>query len=403
MLSGMRVNLRHLRTFLWTVQTGSITRAAELSNVSQPAVTQAIRRLERHFGMTLFERTPRGLFATAAGKVLAERCSQALARLDGALHALAPRLPLTATSSQLTALIAAVEAENFTLAARRLGLAQPTIHRAIAELEQEAGRELFERTSRGMLASRAAANLARAAELAFAEIDQAEAAMGEMGGREVGRIAIGAMPLSRASVLPMAIAGFRKQWPTLPIRAVEGPYRSLLDGLRRGRLDFLIGALRDPLPAEDIEQEFLFADELAVVCGPDHPVLADGIPTRDRLAEYPWMVAPAGTPTRVMFDHVFAGFQTPASIVETSSVVLMRQTLAISDHLGLVSAGQITYDVELGSLVRLPIDLHETARPIGLSMRKDWAPTRAQAVFLDEVRAAARQVGASRPAAGMQA
>ncbi|WP_323012990.1 LysR family transcriptional regulator [Devosia sp.] len=390
----MKANLRHLRTFLSAVETGSITRAAEFNNVSQPAVTQAIRKLEQRFGMALFERTPRGLFATEAGKVLAERTQRALSRLDIVLQNLAPRLSLTATSSQLTALIAAVEAENFTLAARRLGLAQPTVHRAIAELEQEAGRELFERTSRGMLASRAAANLAHAAELAFAEIEQADAAMGELAGREVGRIAVGAMPLSRASILPMAIAGFRKSWPTLPIRAVEGPYRDLLDGLRRGQLDFLIGALRNPAPAEDVDQELLFVDELVAVCGPGHPVL-EGRETRlDRLAEYPWMVAPAGTPSRAMFDRIFSGAMTPASIVETSSVILMRETLAISNHLGFVSAGQVISDVRLGSLVRLPLDLHETARPIGLSTRSGWVPTRAQAGFVDEVRAAARQIGA---------
>lgn len=391
----MKANLRHLRTFLSTVETGSITRAAELNNVSQPAVTQAIRKLEQRFGMALFERTPRGLFATEAGKVLAERTQRALFRLDTVLQNLAPRLPLTATSSQLTALIAAVEAENFTLAARRLGLAQPTVHRAIAELEQEAGRELFERTSRGMLASRAAANLAHAAELAFAEIEQADAAMGELAGREVGRIVVGAMPLSRASILPMAIAGFRRTWPTLPIRAVEGPYRDLLDGLRRGQLDFLIGALRNPPPAEDVDQELLFVDELVVVCGPNHPLLAEKGVGLDRLVQYPWMVAPAGTPARGMFDRIFGGERTPASIIETSSVILMRETLAITDHLGFISAGQVISDVRLGSLVRLPIDLHETARPIGLSTRSGWAPTRAQAGFVDEIRAAARLVGAN--------
>lgn len=393
----MKTNLRHLRTFLSTVETGSITRAAELNNVSQPAVTQAIRRLEQRFGMALFERTPRGLFVTEAGKVLAERCQRALSRLDNALQSLAPRLPLTATSSQLTAFIAAVEAENFTLAARRLGLAQPTVHRAIAELEQEAGRELFERTSRGMLASRAAANLAHAAELAFAEIEQADTAMGELAGREVGRILIGAMPLSRAAILPMAIADFRKSWPTLPIRAVEGPYRDLLDALRRGQLDFLIGALRDPIPAEDVEQELLFVDEVVVVCGPNHPVLTKDALALEELARYPFMVAPAGTPTRAMFDRIFGGARMPASIVETSSVVLMRQTLAISDHLGFVSAGQVIYDVQLGSLIRLPLNLHGTVRPIGLTIRAGWVPTKAQADFLDATRNAARSVTISSP------
>lgn len=385
----MKSTLRHLRAFLAAAETGSITRAAEQCFVSQPAVTQSIKKLEQRFGVALFERTPRGLFATTAGQVLARRIQRAFSCLDPVLAELAPRLVLTTTNSQLTALIAAVEAENFTLAARRLGLAQPSVHRAITELEQEAGRPLFERTSRGMLASRPAAALARAAQLAFSELDQADADMGELAGKEVGRIVVGAMPLSRASLLPVAIARFRARWPTLPIRAVDGPYPDLVDGLRRGQLDFLVGAIRDPAPMEDIEQETLFNDELVVVCGPDHDVLDRGDFALDRLADYPWVVAPSGTPARMMFDRMFGDHVSPASIVETGSAILMRELLAVSSHLGFISALQVLSDVRVGTLVRLPLDLRYTARPIGLTVRAGWAPTRAQAEFVDEVRRAA--------------
>lgn len=55
-------NLRHLRVFLAVAKTGSITRAAEMSFVSQPAVTQAISKLETEAGEPLFHRTPQGSF-----------------------------------------------------------------------------------------------------------------------------------------------------------------------------------------------------------------------------------------------------------------------------------------------------------------------------------------------------
>ncbi|TPE43414.1 LysR family transcriptional regulator, partial [Amaricoccus solimangrovi] len=218
----MTVNLRHLRVFLAVADSGSITRAAEAALVSQPAVTQAIAKLEREAETALFQRTPGGLHATPAGEVLAGRARRAFGFIDAALADLAPRLRLTATAAQLRALIAVREAENFTLAARRLGIAQPTVHRAITGLEQEAGRALFERTSYGMIATRAAQALARAARLAFAELAQAEADVAETLGREAGRIVVGAMPLSRATVLPAAIARFREQGRTLPISVRDG-------------------------------------------------------------------------------------------------------------------------------------------------------------------------------------
>jgi DNA-binding transcriptional LysR family regulator len=379
----VKVNLRHLRVFLAVVESGSVTRASEQGLVSQPAVTQAMAKLEREAETALFRRTPHGLFPTAAGEVLADRVGRALGQLDRALDDVAPRLRLTATSAQLQALIAMREAENFTLAARRLGVAQPTVHRAITQLEQEAGRALFERTAYGIIATRPARALARAARLAFAELDQAEADVAETLGREVGRIVVGAMPLSRSSVLPAVIAGFRALRPRLPILVRDGPYDDLLAGLRRGEIDLLIGALREPAPIGDVEQRPLFHDELVLVAGRDHPLAAESAITAADLARYPWVVARRGTPARLHFDRLFAGGPAPASFVESGSVVLMRELLALSDHLGCISRLQAQAEADRGNLAILPFPMGGTARPIGLTLRARWLPTRAQRQFLD--------------------
>ena len=379
----MRPNLRHLRLFLAVAEHGSITRAAALGRVSQPAVTQAIAGLERAAAAPLFRRTPQGLFPTPAGAALAARVRRAFDRLDPALADLAPRLRLTATAAQLRALIAAREAGNFTLAARRIGIAQPTVHRAIAQLEAEAGRPLFERTAHGPVATRPAQALAQAARLAFAELAQAEADVADTLGREVGRIVVGAMPLSRSSVLPAAIARFREVRPTLPVEVQDGPYDELLAGLRRGEIDLLIGALRDPAPVGDVEERPLFHDDLVLVAGLRHPLAqARGVTVAD-LAAYPWVVARAGTPTRAHFDRLFADGPRPASLVEFGSLILMRELLQATDHLGCISRLQARAETDRGLLAILPFDLPGSSRPIGLTLRAGWLPTRAQRQFLD--------------------
>lgn len=388
----MIANLRHLRVFTTVVQTGSVTRAAELCYVSQPAVTQAIAKLELQAGMPLFQRTPQGLFQTPAGTALAERVTRAFGILDPVLTELAPRLRITASSAQLHALIAMCGTENFTLAARRLGLAQPTVHRAITQLEQEAGRPLFERTSYGMIATRPALALAQASQLAFAELDQAEADLAEMIGGEVGRIVIGAMPLSRSYILGRTIARFRQRRPTLPIKALDGPYSDLMVGLRRGEVDFLIGALRDPAPIGDIEQRPLFDDDLVMVVRRDHPLVSSPDISLEDLASFPWVVANEATPTRANFDRLFEPIhdKAPKSLVETSSMILMREVLRVSDHIGYISRLQVAAEVDLGFIVILPYPLQSTTRPIGLTVRSGWVPTRAQQEFLDDLSAVAK-------------
>ncbi|HHZ07440.1 MAG TPA: LysR family transcriptional regulator [Rhizobiales bacterium] len=387
----MKSNLRHLRIFLAVCDTASISRAAELCNASQPALTQVVGKLERLAGQPLFLRRPRGMFATAAGEAFAVRVRRALVRLDRALDEINPRLRLTATAAQLEALIAVREAENFTLAARRLGLAQPTVHRAVARLAEDAGRPLFERTSYGTIATRPAQALAQAARLAFSELEQAEADLAEMLGREVGRIVVGAMPLSRSYLLPRTIALFRARRPTLPVKAMDGPYEDLMAGLRRGEVDFLVGALREPAPIGDVEQERLFDDVLVMVARPDHPLVREsGLSIAD-LTRFPFVVSPEGTPARRAFDRLFerAG-RRPESLIETGSMILMRELLRVSDHLGCISRLQVEAELALGAMTVLPFPMDDTARPIGLTLRSGWVPTAAQKEFLDTLRSVAR-------------
>lgn len=387
----MRHNLRHLRVFLAVVETGSVTRAAEICCVSQPAVTQAISKIEKTLGYRVFTRSTNGLFVTNEGNLLSIRARRAFAYLDPALTELAARLKVTATSAQLEALVAVRELENFTLAARRLGVAQPTVHRAVSQLEKEAARPLFERTSYGMVATRLAQNLAQATRLAFAELQQAQADLAESRAEEAGAIVIGAMPLSRSAILPQVIAGFREKRPRLPIRVVEGVYAELLAGLRRGELDFLVGAMRNPLPIEDVEQEKLFNDTVVIVAGKHHPLVGSSEISIESMAAYPWVVAAPGTPIRAHFDVLFeARHPEPRRVIESSSLILMRELLDRSDHLGFVSGGQASAEIERGLMVSLPFDLAHTSRPIGITVRKGWLPTSAQAEFLEMLRVQAR-------------
>src|SRR5690606_32348971 len=266
-------NLRHLRLLVMVVETGSITQASGACNISQPAATQALKKLESQFGATLFDRSNQGVFPNALARQLAERVRRALERLDVAIATLGPRLQLTATTAKLRALVAVAETENFSIAARNLGVAQPTMHRAITQLESEIGRELFRRTPYGSTPTRAGQLLANAAQLAFAELVQAEMELAEAIGRGQLTITLGGMPLSRSHILPGAIAKFHRQHPHVRIHVLEGPYEMLLAGLRRGQIDFLFGALRNPLPIEDVVQEHLFDDELIIVAGPRHPLV----------------------------------------------------------------------------------------------------------------------------------
>lgn len=383
----MKHSMRHLRIVLAVAETGSVTRTAARFHVSQPAVSAALNSLETVLATPLFTRQPKAMIPTSAGEVIALRLRRAFDVLDPALAELAPRLTRTTTMAQLTALVAVVEEENFSVAARRLGLAQPTVHRAVRQMESEVGRKLFERSPRGLRPSRAARQVAQAARLAFAELDQAQADLADLAGREVGRVVIGALPLSRSVLLGPAIGLFRLQWKALPIRVIEGPYPELLIALRRGEIDMLVGALRPPV--SDLVQEILLNDDMAIVARPGHPMTI-GAPEPADLAAFPWVVAAEGTPTRDHFTAMFqaAALPPPLNLVETGSMALLRDLVSRSEHLGFVSARQVARDVASGTLAPVPYRPSGPSRPIGLTTRQGWHPTRAQSDMLAALRRA---------------
>lgn len=78
------MELFQLRSLLAVGKEGNVTRAADSLHLTQPAVTQQLRGLEREFGAKLVERTGRGVRLTAAGETLREHAQRALAILDEA-------------------------------------------------------------------------------------------------------------------------------------------------------------------------------------------------------------------------------------------------------------------------------------------------------------------------------
>jgi DNA-binding transcriptional LysR family regulator len=383
------LNLRHLRLVLAVAQTGSITRAAQMCSISQPAVTQALKKLEAHFGVPLFDRNLNGVFVNATGRILASRVERAMGLLDAAAGALGTLPRLTASTARLKALVEMAHAENFSIAARNMGIAQPTIHRAITQLEEEVGRTLFQRTQFGSIPTRSGQLLAQAAQLAFAELAQAEMEIAEAVGHGTLSITIGGMPLSRSYVLPGTIANFQARHSQMHFRIVEGPYETLLAGLRRAEIDLLFGALRSPAPVDDVFQEHLFDDELVIVAAPQHPLTRIDAPDFAQALAFPWVVAIPGTPARDQFDaHILrSGACLPATLVETSSMILMRELLHKGPYLGAVSRLQAESEIGNGLMTALPLVIEESRRAIGLTVRANWKPTRMQNDFLELVRA----------------
>ena len=76
------MNLLHLRYFLDVARMESISRAAELNHIAQPAMSRAVSLLEKKFGVPLFDRVGRNIRLNTCGKILMDSVEQSIAILD---------------------------------------------------------------------------------------------------------------------------------------------------------------------------------------------------------------------------------------------------------------------------------------------------------------------------------
>jgi LysR family transcriptional regulator of gallate degradation len=374
------LNLRHLRAFAEVVRLGSVSDAASAVALTQPAITQAVAKLERQLGLPLFDRRSDGMAANEAAIALAARIEAALRHVGS--HKV--------SMSQVKALIAVAAEGSYAGGALRIGAAKPTLHRAIKDLSFALRKALVVRRGKGVALTESGVRTVRGFRLACAELGSALDEVEQRKGFDVGRIAIGALPVSRARLLPAAVTRYRQRHPQVALAIVEGAYHELLEPLRNGELDMLVGSLRPIAPGGDLMQIPLFEDRPVILARAGHPAARPGV-TLAELGRHEWVMPPADTPLRQQWEAMFRGqaLDVPRVPIESGSVLFVRQILRETDCLTMLSLDQQAVELEAGILVRIALPIEGAKRTIGLTLRADWRPTARQSEFIETLTAVA--------------
>ncbi|MGE8148933.1 LysR family transcriptional regulator [Pseudomonas frederiksbergensis] len=386
------LNLRHLGALLEVAQTGNISEAARTVNLSQPALAQAIGKIERVLDASLFERRSAGVAITEAGALFVARTRRALDYLaQGVRHIrrgsgrpVLVRLDQRVTMSQLRALVSVVGAGSYTGAAMQLGLSQPSLHRAMRELQEIVEIPLLERAGRAIRPTLPADRLVHFVRLMLAEL---RAGIEEIVSRNQGlggTLRIGVLPVARAYFLPKVLAEFCTRWPAASVEIIEGPYAELLTHVRQGDVDLLIGSQREQVPEHDVTQQALFDDELVIVGRNGHPLHGKRHLSTTDLLDHHWVMPAPGTPMRVSWERMFEirGQTPPVLRVQCGSVTIKRGLMLEGDWLTLMSRDQFRLESQAGQLVEIGSPGSDFWRTIALTRRTDWRPTSLQSAFI---------------------
>jgi DNA-binding transcriptional LysR family regulator len=386
--SEFSTSIRHLKVFDSVGQLHGVRRASEECHLSQPAVTQAIAKLEEQLGVTLLERRASGSYLNEFGIIFHRRTQRLFAQFEQALLELAvPSVPIPLSRiagrisrTQIRSLIAIVENGSFAQAARALEVSQTSLQRAARDLERNLRTPLYAQTATGIVATPAAAEFARKVKLALREIrwgiEEVEAARGNIG----GEIVIGAMLLAGSVMLASVINDFVSKYPNANVRILNGNADDMLRYLRTGDVDVVIGLLREPAP-DDVVHQALAETPYVVVARHGHPLHQKANITLDDLSDYEWIIGTPGATRRIRFDKLFSGRRRPQARIATCSLPTIRLLLTQSDRLTLLTSYELIYEED--ALTAVPFGPIEPVPTIGLTTRENWLPTQLQANFID--------------------
>lgn len=184
---------------------------------------------------------------------------------------------------QLRYFVAVAETLNFRRAAEDLHLAQPALSKAIRQLEEELGVQLFERTTRnvdltpvGELFLDRARRTLSSAEEAFAVARDAAVGI-------VGQLRLGASPIARLGVMPVLQAAWTDAKPGIAVHVVEAATAPLLRAVRAGELDLAVGWCPSYEPGLQFER--LRDEPVMAHVAVDHPLAAEDSVGLERLAQ----------------------------------------------------------------------------------------------------------------------
>lgn len=288
----------------------------------------------------------------------------------------------------LQAFLEIARRRSISRAAEALNLTQPAISKTLAELEEILGIVLMTRNRAGAALTAAGEVFLHYAATSHAALRQGIDALAQTKMAAATPLAIGALPSVAARVIPGAILAFRAMRPDAVPRIVTGPNRYLLDQLRAGALDLVVGRLGSPEAMKGLSFAQLYSERVAIVVRPGHPLIA--APDLARLPEFPVLLPEPGAAIRAIAERflVAGGIGEIRDRIETVADAFGRAFTRQTDAVWIISRGVVALDLAEGALVELPFDMGDTSGPVGLTLRTDGGDSPALRLFTAALRAA---------------
>ncbi len=280
---------------------------------------------------------------------------------------------------------------NFALAAKSLGVSQPSLTRSLKTIEESLGVPLFDRpgvtpTIFGEIVLRHADSVLGAMSEIAREIDLAR-------GLEAGKLRVAVGPYPADISVARAVGVLIARHPRLAVEIRDADWSAVAAEVRELRVDLGVAEISEAARDPDLQAEAIRAAELHIFCAASHPLARKKRVALEDLLEYPWAgaslpgrsvaVLPPVDKPAIAFDRSRDCFQ-PRILVEAFSSA--KDVVLAGQALGAAVKGQIDREIRDGLLVMLPIDTPWLSLNYGFITKRGRTLSPAAKAFMEIVR-----------------
>jgi DNA-binding transcriptional LysR family regulator len=287
--------------------------------------------------------------------------------------------------------LAVAEEWSFSRAAVRLHRTQPAVSQVIRKLEASVGETLFDRAARDGSLTAAGVLLRDYALRLLALRREATSAMDELKSLERGRLQLAANEYTCMYLL-RAIDAFRREFPHIGVTVHRMLASRIPEELNLRTFELGVVSFRpDPVQFRAIA---VYADSLAFVVSPSHPLAGAERVSIGDLGKENFIAHNVTSPLRRKVIEAFQRYRTPLNMgIELPTIEAIKRFVAMGNGVALVPHLTVARELEMGDLVRVPVDELEMRRVLRLVHRRQATLSYAAKAFLHTVKTLAQQQG----------
>ncbi|HEX7057081.1 MAG TPA: LysR family transcriptional regulator [Bacilli bacterium] len=287
---------------------------------------------------------------------------------------------------QLQYVIKISEELNFSRAAEKLHIAQPSLSQQLSKLEKELGVILFQRSTNSVELTYAGQAFVENARKIIDSVEQLKQEMDDISQMRKGKLIVGSLPITGSHILPKVLPVYKAKYPQVDITLIEDTTDKLIEHTTGGQTDISLLAL--PLGEQMLEYQTLVEEEIRLAVPPAHRFatrasLQDQCVELSELRDEPFVVLKKGQGFRQLtFDLCRSAGFTPNIMFESSNIETVQSLVAAGMGIAFVPVMVTRVKTSEFVPVYLPLAKPRPTRTLVIAYRKGRYLSKAADAFI---------------------